>query len=392
MHKKDLSPTNQELLDGKIIEGEFIPEALTKELIQMQDYAAKPSTKVNIQGSLIDFLLKLLLVLEEDIKPGSQLKVKLHLGRVKLGDFPLKVYKNYERLTYRFIIRGGWLFNLALAIFIIISYSNSLGKPFVQFLLYVGVPFYLFVGHLILMFVAERYFGEIDPKIKTHTRQVPRIMLQTQLADATQFELHISHWFIHKKAIGYRFHKTPLHSTRTKRKRKAKTVTTLKLAFAKKVYPLSEEKFAQKFKSNLQIDSVKVAKMKLKTGEKRNAVIYQDIHNKDGVTTPNIDFDRVLKLISIGGHRRLQQLLPEEYLWDDLTRIEGIDGEIATIFNRIGVFTFQQLMRLDGNEVDNKVDALRPRSYKYNHRYFYDHLDEWQAKVLSISQPGRDDH
>ena len=384
MHKKDLSPLVLDLINSKTVEGEFTPKALLQALTNAYTYILETRIKTHLQMYLMEFLIKLVVVLEEEIKPGSQLKVQLQVGEVKLRDFPKKIYKNYQRLTYRIIIRSGWLFNLVLAIFVIISYSNALGNPFVQFLLYIGVPFYLFFGHMILMFVAERYFGEEDSKIKTYSWQAPRVWIQAQLADGTQFELQISHWFIHKKIIGYRFHKSPLHSTRTKRKRKAKTVTTLKLAFPKKVYPMSAEAFIQKFKHHVKLDSKKVNKIKLKPGEKRNTVIYRDVQSEGGKKAPKVDLDRVIQLITMGGYRRLRQTLPEEYLWDELTRLEGVNQEVATILNNIGVFTFEQLMGLTEKEVYNKVDALRPRPYKYNHQYFYDNLETWQAQARAL--------
>ena len=91
MDRQRLSPISQELVDGQTIEGSFTPRALAQELgqIQAQEQGAK-----HIQLRLIDFLMKWLFVLQEELKPGKELQVKLHLGQIKLKEFPVKIEKN----------------------------------------------------------------------------------------------------------------------------------------------------------------------------------------------------------------------------------------------------------------------------------------------------------
>lgn len=386
MDKQRLSPIAQELVEGKTIEGSFTPQALAQKLGQIQ---AQEQGSKHIQLKLIDFLIKWIFVLQEELKPGKELQVKLHLGQIKPKEFPVKIEKNYKRLTHRYIIWGYWLFNLFLGLFLIfgVTYGKNYIDLFKMFSLIV-VPIYLLLGYMATLYFAENAFGDIDPKIKSRIRQVPRIVIKTQLADGTQFELNVSHYVIRKTVIKDRFYKT-LGSTRTKRKRKAKTVTTIKLGFPKKIYSVSETDFAQRFRYLLRLGEVKIAKMKLKTGGKRNVVIYQDVRGEEGTIAPPVDFDRTLQIVTIGGYRRLYQGLPEDYWWEDLTQIEQVNQEIEGAFNKVGVYTFQQLMVQEEYKFGAKVMELT--NHRLGESYFNYRIKEWQTKAQSILQAQGED-
>ncbi|OJJ23005.1 hypothetical protein BKI52_01230 [marine bacterium AO1-C] len=369
--------------------------------------AAPLLANLQVSGKLIDadglnLLLPLLLVLTDEIRPGSRIKLELYLGAASRGKHKVKTQKNYKILTHRVIMRSWIGLVLLIGVYSILSMVNpQIFPPVIPFfVLPIIIVFYVFI-YLIIFSIASSAFGK-SPKVKARFLKIPRILIQAQLADGTLFQIDLTHWIIQKTAFKKKtkFKNFQLH--KKKKKYKAKAVTSLKLAFPQKRYNMHPERFKGKFNRKLYISGKQVAKMKLKPGEKRQTIVYQHVQAKQGTghnpaTLPYPTFKQFTQLVIEGGYDRLRkkpqtlqkrpttrkrgnkakiEQAEEQYSRDDLTLIKGVGQSTKVKLNREGVIAFQQIVDM---ELSDFEDVLRHLDLPHNK------AKDWQNQARSLA-------
>ncbi|HAS42469.1 MAG TPA: hypothetical protein DCS93_18465 [Microscillaceae bacterium] len=349
----------------------------------------------DIEADGLSFLLPLLLILTDEIRPGSQVKLDLYLGRASRGRHKERTQKNYKFLTHRIIVRSWIGLVLLVAVYTILSLINpQIFPPIIPFfVLPMILVFYVFI-YMIVFSIASAAFGK-SPKVKARFLKVPRILVQAQLADGTLFQTDVTHWIIQKTAFKKKEKLKNFQLHKKKKKYKVKMVTTLKLAFPQKRYRMHTQTFQEKFNRKLYVSGKPVAKTKLKPGEKRQTVVYQHVQLKQGtgheVTSfPYPTFKQFVQLVVEGGYNRLRKKTQdthtvrnsktkqaeEQYSRDDLTLIKGIGQSTKIKLNNEGVIAFQQIADM---ELSDFEDMLRHIDLPFHK------AKDWQSQARSLA-------
>ena len=141
--------------------------------------------------------------------------------------------------------------------------------------------------YLIVLAIAAAALGKTN-KIKTRLYRHSQLLVKATLADGTLFQTEVASLLALRRVHKKKFKLKNFQVTKVKRKHKVKTLTTLKLAFLLKKYRMTEESFKENFKRNWRIKNRKVDKVKLKSGDKRKTVVYQDAQTGQGEGYQNI--------------------------------------------------------------------------------------------------------
>ncbi len=262
-----------------------------------------------MQWQHLDFLLYLAALLKDEIRPETMLDLELDLENPRQKKLKENTHKNYLLLGHQVVLGSFWLLiliGLPWAIQQLSTFASEIMSLFVVCLVPLILILYLFV-----MMIAAAAFGETN-KIKTRKYRCPQLRVKTTLADGTWLQVEVINWLALRRTHKKKFKPKNFQVVKVKRKHQTKTVTTLRLAFPLKKYQMSEERFKENFDRNWRIKNQKVAKVKLKSGEKRKTVTYQDVQTTQGagyeeVAYASPDFRRFLELMSKGGFRALQQ-------------------------------------------------------------------------------------
>ena len=341
-----------------------------------------------IETDGFDLLLPLLLLLDDEIAPQSQIKLDLYLGKVGRSKHQVRTQKNYTLLTHRLIVRSWIGLVLSIATYSILSMVNPQLFPQVipLFVLPILIVFYVFI-YMIVFYIAGSAFGP-SPKVKARFLKAPRMLVQARLADGTLFQADLNHWVIQKTAFKkkVKFKNFQLH--KKKKKYKAKAVMHLRLAFPQKRYKMHSKEFEKKFDQKPFVAGKQVAKMKLKPGEKRQTVVYQHVKAKQGTghdvkTLPYPTFKQFTQLVVEGGYHRLrnepQPSSPQtnkaramqknenrvkieqaeaKYTRDNLTLIKGVGRTTQIKLNNEGVIAFQQIAEMELSDFEEMLRHL----------------------------------
>lgn len=327
--------------------------------------------KMNAKRKLIDtdgvgFLSSLLFVLSDEIRPGELVKLDLFFGEIRPFKHKVRTQKNYKILTHRVIIRAFIGLVLSIVIYVILSklYENIF-PPVIPDIVSIVAVFGYAIFYRIFFAIASSAFGE-SPKVKSVFLKAPRFLVQAKLADGTLFHLELNYWLIQKtsfkKKVKFKQHR--LH--KKKQKHQAKVVTTLKLSFPGKQYDMKTGQFEHWFKHKAHLAGQKIAKTKLKPGDKRNTIVYQQIQVEKGegrnpATLPYPTFQQLAQLVMEGGYNRLpgnQKLKtpsaesskstkkPVNTQKDNLTLLKGIGASSEKKLNDRGVYNFKQIAEM----------------------------------------------
>ncbi|EAY27035.1 helix-hairpin-helix domain-containing protein [Microscilla marina] len=328
----------------------------------------KRRRKVRIELDAFEFLMPLLLLIQEELKPGEKLHLKLNLHKSSERRFRYTTRKNYLIMPHRLMLR--WI-PLALLVYGLARVLGIIPALFHDGIL-VGVVLMVIVLFPLLISLAGTLFGK-SPKVKTVLGQAPKIDLKARLADGTLLQVSVAQVTMLTTSVKKKIKLKHFTISKTKKKHKTKTVTTVKMAFPQRQYPLSKEAFMHRFRKKPRISNRTIAKMKRKPGDKRNAVIYTDViinqgqdHHSLFYTMP--DFDWFAKLILKGGYHPLRgitqakaktQSVSLDVDRDNLTTIGGIGRATEAKLYDAGVFTFAQLASMSKVEFQallKKVD------------------------------------
>ncbi|WP_299459270.1 helix-hairpin-helix domain-containing protein [uncultured Microscilla sp.] len=317
--------------------------------------------QMNVRLDVFDFLMPLLLLLQEELKPGEKLHLKLNLHKNNQHRLRYKTKKNYIVMPHRVIVRWLPLFLLLS----LVSYGvarfwflDALPAGMLDVVI-VGAFFLMLVFFPFLILLGGSLFGK-SPKVKTIIRQAPKLDLQARLADGTLLHVNVTHLTMLTTSVKKKIKVKNYRTAKTKKKHKTKTVTTVKMAFPQRQYPLSKETFMNRFSKKPRISRRTIAKMKRKPGEKRNTVIYTDVITQQGQGHKSLfyampDFDWFAKLIMEGGYHPLRGITQDKAKTqsvsldvdrDNLTTIGGIGRATEAKLYGAGVFTFAQLANM----------------------------------------------
>ncbi|OJJ23007.1 hypothetical protein BKI52_01240 [marine bacterium AO1-C] len=333
--------------------------------------------RYHIHGQSLSFALHLVALLKDEIRPGSKLTITLGLDSPKRRKYHFKTDKNYLFFWHRVIISGFWLLvltSLSWLIFELFVRNNEVSEILFAFVL----PFMpiIIILYLPILMIAAAAFGKHD-KIKTRLYRCPQLLVKASLADGTLFQVEVATLLALRRVHKKKFKAKNFQITKVKRKHKVKTLTTLKLAFPLKKYQMTEESFKENFDRNWRIRNQKVAKVKLKSGDKRKTVVYQDAQTGQGqgykdISYPSPNFKRFLELVTRSGFRALHKSVykkepvgqikigndGEEQIGDDLTKIKGIIKTTQEELHRVGIITYRQLADLDKKGIRDIVQEL----------------------------------
>lgn len=313
-------------------------------------YWQRMNRKLFVQVEILDFLLPLLLILADEVKPGTKAYIQLNLDKRNRKKHVTKVDKNYLLLPHRVILRGFWLvMAIVLAYFGVGLLGPKEALPLtVPFdFLPVIVALGAFV-YIVCLGIASYAFGK-NPKLKTRLLDIPQLFLKIQLADGTLLQLEINHLLALKTAFKKRKYKV-------KKKYKVKTITHLKLAFPTKQYGLEATKFSNAFERKPRILGEETAKVKVKTGEKKKVVAYREGQDGKGpghklIDYPKPQLNHLIQLVMEGGYNKLRvgylSNIAATTPKDRLTKIKGLGKATEEKLNGQGVFTFWQITQLD---------------------------------------------
>jgi len=313
-----------------------------------------------IQWQSLPFALYLVALLKDEIRPEKQLDITLNLGTPTQRKHQIKTDKNYLFLGHRLVIRGFWLLILAGLTwvgFAILSNDGTIPSIVLAFM-FPLIPV-LLIFYMIVLAIAAAALGKTN-KIKTRLYSSPQLFIKTTLADGTLFQVEVASLLALRRVHKKKFKLKNFQVAKVKRKHKVKTLTTLKLAFPLKKYRMTEEHFQENFDRNWRIRNRKVAKVKLKSGNKRKTVVYQDAQTGQGeghknITYPSPNFTRFLELVTRSGFQALERSINQKVTisnpknggkpktGDDLTEIEGIMHTTQESLYQRGIRTYEQL-------------------------------------------------
>lgn len=347
---------------------------------------------LRMENHVLDFLLPFLLILTDEIRPGTQLRIALNFDKGKQRKYKDKVLRNDNFPVYKFIIRGFWISALIFWGYPVLSFIFPKNLPHLlpagldSVFIFLGIFMFL-PGYLIAQTIAASFFGK-DPKVTTRILKIPRILLQAQLADGATLQIETIHLLALKTAVKKKHKAKNFQLTKVKKKHKVKTVTTLKLAFPQKKYPMDAVTFSSVFDRKPRLAGKSVAKVKVKHGENKQVVVYQDVQTGQAldhrfIRYQQLNIDRLLKLVIEGGYRKLNPTILEdkekytkEFLSrDDLTKIKGIGKTTEGKLNGLGIFTYQQMAdmsKVDFFEVIKEIEVNKKAAY------------DWQLQALRL--------
>lgn len=338
-----------------------------------------------IATDILDFLMPLLVILQDEIRPGSNIDVNLWLDRSNQRKYKKQVLKNYILMPHRVIVRYLPLFLL------IYGAGRLLGQGVIPELISDVVIIVMIIVYILffplIALIAGALFGE-SPKVKTTIINAPRLVLKATLADGSLFQLDINQVIARKTAVKKKIKVKHWQTAKKKKKYKTKTITSLKLVFPHKKYAMAEATFAKKFNKRPHVSGIRVAKVKLKRGEKRKAVIYQDVQTGQGEghqpkKLPKPNLHRFLKLVMEGGYNKLKKESPNakkriitpKTSADNLTKIKGIGKTTQTKLNEVGIFTFRQIYEITETDFSNLLQEI-----KVNKK----NVESWQTQARDL--------
>ncbi|HAS42467.1 MAG TPA: hypothetical protein DCS93_18455 [Microscillaceae bacterium] len=348
----------------------------------------------HIQWQSLSFALHLVALLKDEIRPGQPLDITLDLGTPIQRRYYVKTHKNYLFLGHRLVIRGFWLLvlaSLAWVSFAILSNNSTIPSVMIAFL-FPLIPVILMV-YLIVLAIAAAALGKTN-KIKTRLYRSPQLLVKATLADGTLFQTEVASLLALRRVHKKKFKLKNFQVTKVKRKHKVKTLTTLKLAFPLKKYRMTEGSFKENFDRNWRIRNRKVDKVKLKSGDKRKTVVYQDAQTGQGegyqnIAYPSPNFQRFLELVTRSGFQALERSIGQKtpvdkaknrdeskaQAGDDLTKIEGIIKPIQERLYQLDIATYRQLADLDRGGFEDLAQELGVAAWQ---------LEEWQEAAWKI--------
>lgn len=368
----------QELETNKKLSGEFSPLEILKHLKFNPNFLRNS----HVQKENIPFLVNLLLILQDEIRPNSKIQIDLDLNKgIPNGSF-VKKEKNYFLLWHKVIL---WTLILGPAIYIV---SLSIVYQAIE-ILYAGFFLTLFGAMFspLLVLFAAYFFGK-SPKLTTRIYQVPKLKLKAQLADGTLLQTHITHWGMKRKVIKKKVKIKYFRLQKVKWKYKVRSVVHLQLSFPQKRYPMSQENFYQNF-SDLNTRD----KVKLKTGQKRNTVSYRYEETTTGNGTtfariPKLKFQKFLDLMTQKGYGSMQKgsgKVPNEKSVQKPKSLKDLSGMSEDILQKLesqNIHNLQDLFEMDREQVMEfyQLSGIQPRE-----------IMNWQEEantILSGSQEG----
>lgn len=344
--------------------------------------------QLSIKPEIFDFIMPVLFLLQDELNPHDKISLRLDFRESNQRKFHYKVRKNYVVMPHRILLR--WI-PLAFSLYAVIRLFGLVPALFDDGFLTLGFFLTLFFYPFLILF-AYLIFGK-SPKVKTVMRQAPKVNLKAQLADGTLLQVSVHHVSMLTTAVKKKIKVKNYQSAKVKKKHKAKTVTTVKMAFAQKQYSLTKEAFKARFNKKPRILGRTIAKMKLKPGEKRNTVVYTDVVIKQGqehqalqYTMPT--FDWLVKLIMEGGYyplkgaKPLEQAKPQgksvplDIHRDDLTVISGIGRATEAKLYGAGIFTFAQLADMSDTKLRKLLQqiGINPK-----------HANHWQEQARGLA-------
>lgn len=352
-----------------------------------------------IHTQTLDFTLNLVALLKDEIRPGSQLDFELNLDNPKRKKYRYKTDKNYLVLGHRVVMGLFWLILFTGLPYIYINLFTNKALFWTLLALIIMLFFFLlFIFHAI----ASAVFGE-SPKVKKHLSRTSQLTIKTPLIDGTVFQVEVLYLMSLAKLIKKKVKVKNFQLSKTKKKHKVKMVVGLKMAFPTKKYRMTEQSFKEEFNRNWSIRNRKVDKVKLKPGQKKNTVVYQDVQSTQGqgykdINYPEPDIHRFLELVTRGGFRALQQSLHKKVVetdtkneedtittdegqntitivGDDLTKIKGIVKKTQEGLHRVGITTYEQLAKLDKKGIREVMHELATPHWQ---------VERWQVAAQEI--------
>lgn len=323
------------------------------------------------ESHLFDFLLPLLLMLTNEVRPGTKLSVELDFVEGKNKKYKERSSKNYRFLTHRMLLWGHWVVLVLLVIYQVLQlvFSNTIPRIIplgLMMPLIICFPFF----YPFTLWFAFSNFGK-NPKVKSRFLRTPRLLLKAQLADYTMFQVDITTLVVLKKMHKRRDREKNLKIYKIKKKHQVKTITTLKLGFSKRKYLVDADTFSGIFERKPRLRTGEIAKIKLKSDNKKNVVAYRDVQTGTGdnhqlIQYPLLDFQHFFSLVMEGGYNKLRENilgntvenLVDPLVVDDLTKIKGIDRTIELKLNNMSIFSFQQLVFTDIDQLIKMFDEI----------------------------------
>lgn len=318
---------------------------------------------LRMENHVLDFLLPFLLILTDEIRPGTRLRIELNFDKGTRRKYTRNVYRNHSFAMHKLFIWGFWITVIAYFAYLALGFifPETLPRIFPKdldfILVFLGV-FMFFPAYMIILAIAASFFGK-DPKVTTQILKIPRILLQAKLVDGTALHIEAIHVLALKTAVKKKYKSKNFQLTKVKKKHKVKTVTTLKLAFPQKKYPIDAVAFSSAFDQKPRLMNKSVAKVKVKHGENKQVVVYQDVQTGEAldhrlISYQQLSLDRLLKLVIEGGFHKLKSAdlenkgeAAKEFLSrDDLTKIKGVGKTTEGKLNGLGIFTYQQIANM----------------------------------------------
>lgn len=358
----------QELETNKKLSGEFSPLEILKHLKFNSDFLRN----AQVQKENIPFLVNLLLILQDEIRPNSKIQIDLDLNKGIPNSSFVKKEKNYFLLWHKVLL---WTLILGPAIYIV---SLSIVYQAIE-ILYAGFFLAIFGAMFspLLVLFAAYFFGK-SPKLTTRIYQVPKLKLKAQLADGTLLQTHITHWGMKRKVIKKKVKIKYFRLQKVKWKYKVRSVVHLQLSFPQKRYPMSQENFQQNFSTK--------GKVKLKAGQKRNTVSYRYEETvigsgKEFKKTPKLKFQRFLNLMSQKGYGAMQKATGKAPQKQPIKKpkslkdLSGMTEEILYKLKSQKIHNLQELAKMDREQVMEfyQISGIQPGK-----------IMNWQEEVQSI--------
>lgn len=334
--------------------------------------------RCSIQMENISFLANLLMLLKQEMRPNSKVKIDFNFSNRIAARYKTKTIKNYFILGHRWAIWG--FLTILITFSIWLFYSNS---EYVFLLIPIGIVILSFLPFFILL--AGALFGK-SPKLKTKIYHVPKLSLSVQLVDGTLLNTSIMLLVMRRKAIKKKMKLKNFQLQKSKWKYKLRSVVRLQLSFPKNRYPISNEEFQANFQ---QLTSNPANKVKLKQGEKRKAISHQYMVNSMGSGKrisrfPELKFSDFLDLMGKRSYDRLRKGFSETQFKfkidkntpkSDLSQLDGLSETVEKKLNQKNIISFKQIANLKRDEIDYLSQTIDVVPSK---------LEAWQVKAQKM--------
>lgn len=323
-----------------------------------------------IEWRSLNFLLQLVSILKDEIRPGAPIQLSYSLDSKVRRKYYFKTLKNYLFLNHRIVIRGFWYIIFLAFIYSVLSmvWPDMFPEYIPMYVFPVVLPMFMIL-YFIVLGIASAVYGK-SPRVKTRLYRIPQVSLRTQLADGTLFQVETFYMLGLKTAHKKKFKSKNFQVTKIKKKYKLKSITLLKMAFPQKKYQMSDEDFERRFNYRPHLSGRRIAKVKVKPGQKRKTVIYQDVQSGQGTGHGGVKFlepnlGRLLELVMTGGYNQIRKQGNEsgeaDIQRDNLAKIVGIGQTTERTLNDWGIYSYRQLANMNMQDVGQLVHEKKIR-------------------------------